>query len=95
MVEIINFKAAAAARGLVRGVGTEPAPLGTFNTLDCPACGEPTPAAAVTPDWTVTYRCGCRNVFSIVEDGTLCHGIAGRPYELHELQFVAGEPRQS
>lgn len=78
---IINFQDAAARRGRFRGVGTVPeADLSTFDTLACLYCGEDTPPAAVTADWSVIYRCRCKKVFRILDDGSAARGLRGRAF---------------
>lgn len=79
MATVINFADAAAARGKFCGIGTTH-DVSSCDTLDCPYCGRPTKAAQVTADWTTVYRCSCKKVFRISEDGSLYRGLRGRAF---------------
>ena len=81
MADIIDFRQAAASMGRL-GMIQAPAlpPLESFDTLACMYCETDTPPSEVREDLSVVYRCRCRKVFHVVEDGTVCRGARGRPF---------------
>lgn len=78
MAEIISFGDAAIALAAARA--REAAMLARCDTLPCLYCDGPVVPSAFMPDNTAVYRCTCRKIFRVVEDGTVCRGLRGRPF---------------